>query len=376
MDFHDDHTAFDTTSTDDVSHMYVPGAGHDTGIGDDTGHDDTGGDTETTGSHDGETVSINVGGHDVTPDATIDLDHDGRGDTAIVEDSAGDRIAITDTDGDGEADHAALLDESDRVVDTAHLDSSGKWVEDGAGDSNPYGGTGSTIGAGSSEGDSKGDDDGKTITVDAGGHSVQASATVDADHDGTKDTAVVQTPDGNKIAFTDSDGDGQADQATVYGSDGRLLGTAHYDEDSGNWIEGGSDTGGSGVGGDDEPGTTAAGSGSAGGIGDGSGSTGERSGDDSGIGTSPAGGTGSGGGEHIEVNVGGRSAQVDAGYDLDHDGRDETAVVQGPDGTKIAFSDTDGDGDADKAAVFDVDGKLVGTASYNEGSGTWVQDQG
>ncbi len=412
MDFHDDQTAFDSTSTDDVSHMYVPDTddhpvGDDT-TGPDTGSDDTHG-TEPTGSHSGDTVSVDVGGREVTADATIDVDHDGQEDTAIVTDAAGDHIAITDTDGDGDADHAALLDKSGHVLDTAHLDSSGNWVQDGPGDSNPYGAAGTTVGTGTPTGGTDGTPTGgtgggtdggatpgdHTITVEAGGHTVDAQATVDADHDGTSDTAVVQAPDGNKIAFSDSDGDGQADRAAVYDSNGQLVGTAHYDRSSGTWVEG-SDGGAPPTLPDSQPGTTTAGGGATGGIGEGSStgsgdqsvgsesagdrsvgseSAGDRSGGaGGGIGTSPAGGTGSGGGEHIEVNVGGQSAQVEADYDLDRDGRDETAVVQAPDGTRIAFSDTDGDGDADRASVYDSDGKLVGTASYDEGSGTWVED--
>src|SRR6266496_4477947 len=112
MDFHDDHIAFETTSADEVSHMYVPSADDHGGLGDDTDGgpgDDHG--TEPTGSHPGDTISVHVGGHDLTAAATIDVDHDGHNDTAIVEDSAGDRLAVTDTDGDGEADHAALLDD-------------------------------------------------------------------------------------------------------------------------------------------------------------------------------------------------------------------------------------------------------------------------
>lgn len=405
MDFHDDHTAFDTsTTTDEVSHMYVPHA-DDHGIGDDHGSDDHGGDDHgsgsddgsgTTGSHgDGETVSIEVGGDEVTADATIDIDHDGTNDTAVVQDAAGERIAITDLDGDGDADHAALLDDSGHVMDTAHVTDSGTWVQDAPGDTNPYGAVGTTLaGADGSAPDSTGTGSGTgsdggthtgtpganpgetpggssgaghTITVDSGGSSMEAQATVDTDHDGSNDTAVVRTPDGNQVAFTDSDGDGHADQAVVYGSDGKLIGTAHYDEASGTWIE---NSGGSTS---SAAGTSTAGSGDTGGLGAGAGGGTDAS-TTGGIGTSPAGDTGTTGGEQIEVTVGGHTAEVGASYDLDNDGQDETAIVAGPDGTRIAFSDTDGDGDADKAAVYDASGKLVGTATYNEGSGTWIQD--
>src|SRR5258705_312679 len=124
MDFHDDHTAFDTTSTRDVGDMYIPGA-DDHGFGEDAGHDT------------------------------------GPGDAA-----------------------------------------------------GGVGGTASGGGGGTASG-------GHTITGEAGGHAVEAEATVDSDRDGTSDTAVVQPPDGDRIAFTDSDGDGHADRAAVYGGDGR-----------------------------------------------------------------------------------------------------------------------------------------------------------
>jgi hypothetical protein len=374
MDFHDDHTAFDTaTSTDEVSHMYVPHGDDDHGLGDDgtTGAGGHGGDDS-----DGTTITVNTGGQEVTADATIDIDHDGHNDTAIVQDTQGDHIAVTDTDGDGEADHAALLDESGHVVETAHVGAGGTWVQDGPSDSNPYGGPGASIeggGSGGSDPTTPGDGgstsggssgSSNTIVIDSGGQTTDAQATVDSDHDGHNDTAVVRTADGNQVAFTDSDGDGHADQAVVYSPDGHLIGTAHYDEATGTWVEGAGDG--------SQAGTSTAGAGAAGGIGAGSG--GSEGGDATADGSHPAGGAGSGNSEQVEVTVGGQTTEVAASYDLNNDGHDETAIVQGPDGTRIAFSDTDGDGDADKAAVYDAAGKLVGTATYNEGSGTWVQD--
>jgi hypothetical protein len=318
MDFHGEHTAFGPAPADEVSQMYLPGAedhglAEDDGVPtDDAGHgagtdpegsDPRGSDpyaagTEATSSA-GDRIGVNVGGHEMTAPVTIDVDHDGHNDTAIVEDAAGDRIAVTDTDGDGEADHAALLDESGHVLDTAHLDPTGRWVADGPGDRNPYGGTGASV----------------TITT-AG-----SAANGDAQDAGL----------GAGVAATGTAG------------------------------------GGPGVG-DEDHRTTGAATIPAGGAGGPGGS--------GGIGTSPAGGTGPAGGEPLDVNVGGHTAEVEAIYDVDHDGQDETAVVQGTDGTTIAFSDTDGDGDADRAAVYDADGKLLGTASYHPGTGTWVQDQG
>jgi hypothetical protein len=272
----------------------------------------------------GDRISVNVGGHEMTAPATIDVDHDGHNDTAVVVDTAGDRVAVTDTDGDGEADHAALLDESGQVLDTAHLGPAGRWVADGPGDRNPYGGTGASVGG----------------------------------------TTALPMPDEPGSAQDAGLGAGAAATITSGGGSG-----------AGGPDVGGPDVGGPGVDSRVDCPGVGAGHGTNGAPATPVGGAGGPAGS-SGIGTSAAGGTGLGGGERLDVNVGGHTAEVEATYDVDHDGRDETAVVHGPDGSTIAFSDTDGDGDADLAAVYDADGTLLGTASYRPDSGTWVQDQG
>jgi hypothetical protein len=334
MDFQDDHTAFGSTAPDEVGQMYVPGA-DDHGIGEDTGNgpDGRGTDGQDSDSQHRDrhgagphgTVSVAVGGREVTASATLDVDHDGRADTAVVTDSAGDHIAITDTDGDGDADHAALLDDAGRVLETAHLGPSGTWVPDGPGDPDPYGGTGAPVGAGTSgpgglpgpdpgsgpdpdpgSGGGPGTPDGTgepggsgapasaPITVEVGSHAVPEQATADINHDGTADTAVVRTPDGGTIAYTDSDGDGHADRAAVHDAQGRLVGTAHYDPASGRWTEdsgAGTATTLPGGAGGTAAGSSTAGAGPAGGIGDGAAGGGRADGGTGGVGASPAGTT-------------------------------------------------------------------------------------
>lgn len=74
----------------------------------------------------------------------------------------------------------------------------------------------------------------------------------------------------------------------------------------------------------------------------------------------------------LKVTVEDEEYTAEATYDLDDDGVDESAVVETDDGGHLAFSDTDGDGDADLMSTFDKDGELVGQARFDEGSGEWV----
>ncbi|NUS65195.1 MAG: hypothetical protein HOQ46_16280 [Saccharothrix sp.] len=74
----------------------------------------------------------------------------------------------------------------------------------------------------------------------------------------------------------------------------------------------------------------------------------------------------------LKVTVGDEEYTTEATYDLDQDGVEESAVVETDDGGHLAFSDTDGDGDADLMSSFDADGDLVGQARFDEDSGEWV----
>ncbi|XVV03749.1 hypothetical protein ACQPW3_41685 [Actinosynnema sp. CA-248983] len=81
--------------------------------------------------------------------------------------------------------------------------------------------------------------------------------------------------------------------------------------------------------------------------------------------------TGASDGE-LKVTVEDEEYTAEATYDLNDDGVDESAVVETDDGGHLAFSDTDGDGDADLMSTFDKDGELVGQARFDEGSGEWI----
>ncbi|QQQ76380.1 hypothetical protein IOD16_36105 [Saccharothrix sp. 6-C] len=81
--------------------------------------------------------------------------------------------------------------------------------------------------------------------------------------------------------------------------------------------------------------------------------------------------TGAADGE-LKVTVGDEEYTAEATFDLDQDGIEESAVVETDDGGHLAFSDTDGDGDADLMSTFDSDGELTSQAEFDEDSGEWV----
>lgn len=162
--------------------------------------DESGGTDTEAGSTDA--LTVHVDGQDYQAEINYDVNEDGVDDTAIVQHADGTAQAFIDTDHDGVADQYAVLDETGHVTEEAVYDeSSGSWVEASGGDhggddGGQDAGTGGHIHADLPEGE-----------VDAG------PATIDTNHDGTNDTAVVETKSGGTIAFTDRDGDGEADIA-------------------------------------------------------------------------------------------------------------------------------------------------------------------
>jgi hypothetical protein len=182
--------------------------------------DESGG-TDTS-STDGMTVHVD--GEDYTAEVNYDVNHDGVNDTAIVEHDDGTAQVFTDTDHDGVADQYGVLDDHGKVVDTATYDqASGQWVEAGGHSGDRHGGdqqsgSGGTIHADMPKGD---------VAV--------GPPTIDTDHDGKNDTAVVQTKDGGTIAFTDKDGDGEADVAVETDASGHS--TTYEHTGKGEWTE-------------------------------------------------------------------------------------------------------------------------------------------
>lgn len=363
-------------TTGDVHSMYTPDS-HDSVT--DTGTDDFGHDAgyvpgDTAGSERAETIELDVNGRSTDVTATVDTDHDGRADTALIDSGDGNKVAITDTDHDGTADHALLIDDQGRVIDSAAFDqSTGEWHDDGGAatsstDSTASDGatTDTTTPSSSTTGSTE------QIELDADGRSVRLDTTVDTDHDGRGDTAIVDSGDGSRVAITDTDHDGKADEAALVDSSGHVVDTAHIDPRTGEWVQGSDSHTPYGVG-EAFPGadgaTTTAGTGTT------DGSTSTSAGSEPTAATTTAdSGPSHGEDRQITVEAAGRSSEINATVDVDHDGVNDTAVVQGPDGSQVAFSDTDGDGEADRAAVFDSQGNLVGTAHYDPSTGDWTDD--
>ena len=77
-------------------------------------------------------------------------------------------------------------------------------------------------------------------------------------------------------------------------------------------------------------------------------------------------------GTDITVTVEDEEYNAEAAVDADSDGVDETAVLQRDDGGALAFSDTDGDGQADLMTQLDATGEVTGQAEYDAGTGDWI----
>jgi hypothetical protein len=74
--------------------------------------------------------------------------------------------------------------------------------------------------------------------------------------------------------------------------------------------------------------------------------------------------------DDLTVEIEGEEYHAEENYDMDGDGRNDTAVVETEDGY-LAFADTDGDGTADVAVEYDANGEVVGGAEYDETTGEW-----
>lgn len=189
--------------------------------------DESGGTDEVVTSED---VTVTVDGQDYEAELNTDLDDDGVNDTAVITDADGGARAYIDSDTDGQADRYVEVDSEGHVVTEAAYDAgSGDWVagETGAATPSDDGARTSTAGP---------------MTADLPGGQVEIGpATVDTDHDGVDDTAVVDDQDGTTYHFTDVDGDGDADVALVIGPDGSTTTLEHQGE--GRWVESSGDPG-------------------------------------------------------------------------------------------------------------------------------------
>ncbi|WP_341771253.1 DUF6802 family protein [Amycolatopsis acidicola] len=169
-------------------------------------------------------MEISVEGQSYTAEENLDLNHDGDNDAVRLDNEDGTTTAYVDTDGDGHADEYLHTDTDGNIVEMAKFDeATGDWVADSEG------------GTDSTDTDSQAGHQGD-ITADMADGTVDlGAATVDSDHDGTADTAVVTDDDGNTRMFTDTDGDGSADVQTIITPEGES--TTYEHTGPGEWTE-------------------------------------------------------------------------------------------------------------------------------------------
>ncbi|PZS04808.1 MAG: hypothetical protein DLM56_04935, partial [Pseudonocardiales bacterium] len=146
-------------------------------------------------------------------------------------------------DGDGTADHIYVLDPTGHIIDSAHLGQDGQWIDDGTHPQLPPS-SGDTGGGSTGTGGEAGTGGSLTLTIN--GQTVTGQETVDANQDGTPDTAVFSDNQGEAIYATDTDGDGRADHIVVADAQGQVIDQQHTGPD-GSWIDdgAGANTGGS-----------------------------------------------------------------------------------------------------------------------------------
>lgn len=180
--------------------------------------------------------------------------------------------------------------------------------------------------------DTTGTSDEMTVVVE--GEDYSADVNFDIDEDGVEDTAVIEHADGSGQAFVDTDGDGDADEYLAIDAQGEVVTHAQFDDASGDWVS--VEPGGQG---DDAPETQ----------------------------------TGAGG--TITADL--REGDIEVGpatVDTDSDGVNDTAMVDDGAGNTIAFTDADGDGQADVAVVIGPDGES--TVLEHTGDGEWTETTG
>lgn len=233
-------TSFDSDDSLGVaSGIDALAAGHDdlSDPGNYTDETTLGDDTYETSSND-ETITLDYAGDEQQYTANEDLDGDGTNETAVVDQSDGSQMVLTDSDGDGEADRAKLLDVEGNLVDAKHVDADGEWVRDdvaGADSKTPA----DAISVNPDHDPTAEPTDAPVdvpegqVYADLGSGGGVAEATVDLDRDGTEDTAVLQSTDGSgsQLLVVDTDDDGVADMAGEYDSSGDLVATYHPDDE-------------------------------------------------------------------------------------------------------------------------------------------------
>jgi hypothetical protein len=162
-------------------------------------------------------LQIDVDGHEFTEQENYSYTGGEVMDSYELTEANGDHLVYTDDNHAGTADLVTEYDEQGDVLRQAHLDA-GHWTSSGSSDAPPA----SSDTSAASTGDGSGTGQAIVVDTSTGEHSV-GPATVDTNHDGKPDTAVVTDANGDTIMYTDTNGDGQADVATEISTDGHVV---------------------------------------------------------------------------------------------------------------------------------------------------------
>lgn len=173
------------------------------------------------------------------------------------------------------------------------------------------------------------------LRIDINGHEYVEEENFSYDHGNVVDSVSVDTGDGGHLVYTDTNHDGRADLVTQYDAHGGDQREAHFDAQSGRWVETGGAAG--------SPASTQA-------------------------------AVGTGAPETVVVDTAGGPHSVGpATVDTNNDGRPDTAVVHDANGDTVLYTDSHGTGHADVATEITPDGHVV--IAHETGSGDWTATQ-
>jgi hypothetical protein len=178
------------------------------------------------------------------------------------------------------------------------------------------------------------------LKIDVDGHEYVEQENFSYDQDDVVDSVAVDTADGGHLVYSDSDHTGTADLVTEFDAQGDELRAAHYDANTGHWVDEGVRAADP-----DDPSDTGA----------------------------QAGDSGGDGGSITVDTADGPKDIGPATVDTDDDGRPDTALVHDANGNTVLYTDSHGDGQADVATEITADGHVV--IADATGDGQWTETE-
>ncbi|GAA3430502.1 hypothetical protein [Kutzneria kofuensis] len=78
-------------------------------------------------------------------------------------------------------------------------------------------------------------------------------------------------------------------------------------------------------------------------------------------------------GHELKIEVDGHEYTEEASESYHNDGTMDTAEIDGDDGGRVDYTDTDHDGTADLATRYDANGQMIGQTHFDGATGQWTQ---